>query len=216
MREMTDGQFFIRGKNMATVEEKKTLKRNSILDAASALFMDKSFAATAVDDVVKMAGVAKGTFYLYFKDKYDLLDQIVAHKTAEMFGEGVRRLKEASGYERFSLKEKIMFMTEYSEDYLARHRELAALLSRNFSACFKRFVSGGSEELDSVVSLFAKAFCDEGYSENRAKKIIYLITETVGSVCCEAVMGTGPFTLEEIRPVLNKAVLNIAEVKPDD
>ena len=31
MREMTDGQFFIRGKNMATVEEKKTLNEFSIV-----------------------------------------------------------------------------------------------------------------------------------------------------------------------------------------
>lgn len=201
---------------MANMEEKKTIKRNKILDAASALFLDKSFASTAIDDVVKMAGVAKGTFYLYFKDKYDLLDQIVAHKTAEMFGEGVRRLREVSGYESFSLKEKIMFITEYAEDYLAEHRELAALLSRNLSSCFRRFVSGGSEELTGTVSVFTEAFSAEGYSEYQAKKIIYLITETVGSVCCEAVMGTGPFTLEEIRPVLNSAVANITEAKTDD
>lgn len=201
---------------MANIEEKKTIKRNKIIDAASALFLDKSFASTAVDDVVKMAGVAKGTFYLYFKDKYDLLDQIVAHKTADMFGEGVSRLRESPGSEHFSLREKVLFMAEYAEDYLAEHRELAALLSRNLSTCFRRFVSGDSEELTAVVSVFTEAFTAEGYTEKQAKMIIYLITETVGSVCCEAVMGTGPFTLEEIRPVLNKAVSDITEAKTDD
>jgi AcrR family transcriptional regulator len=216
MREMTGSQFLCEVISMANIEEKKTIKRNKIIDAASALFLDKSFASTAVDDVVKMAGVAKGTFYLYFKDKYDLLDQIVAHKTAEMFGEGVRRLRETPGSERFTLNGKILYMAEYTEDYLAEHRELAALLSRNLSNCFRRFVSGDSDELNAVVSVFTQAFTAEGYTEDMAKKIIYLITETVGSVCCEAVMGTGPFTLEEIRPALNKAVSNILEAKTDD
>ena len=201
---------------MANIEEKKTIKRNKIIDAASALFMDKSFASTAVDDVVKMAGVAKGTFYLYFKDKYDLLDQIVAHKTAEVLKEGVSRLRESADPELMSLSEKVMFMAEYAEDALSSHRELAALLSRNISTCFRRFVSGDSAELTEIVSLFIDTFAAEGYSESDAKMIIYLLTETVGSVCCDAILGTGPFSLDEIKPVLNKAVSGILEANYND
>ncbi len=39
---------------------------------------------TAISDIVE-AGVAKGTFYLYFKDKYDIKNKLIAHKTKELF-----------------------------------------------------------------------------------------------------------------------------------
>ena len=36
------------------------------------LFTTKGINSTAISDIVEKAGVAKGTFYLYFKDKYDI------------------------------------------------------------------------------------------------------------------------------------------------
>ena len=41
------------------------------------LFRDKGFAKTTISDIVSDAGLAKGTFYLYFKDKYDLRDKLI-------------------------------------------------------------------------------------------------------------------------------------------
>ncbi|WP_231889537.1 TetR/AcrR family transcriptional regulator (plasmid) [Tistrella mobilis] len=46
------------------------------MDAAEALFLRKGFATTSVGEIVVEAGVAKGTFYLYFKTKDDVLDAL--------------------------------------------------------------------------------------------------------------------------------------------
>lgn len=45
------------------------IRRDTLLDAAERLFRERGFAATSVDAIVEAAGVAKGTFYLYFKSK---------------------------------------------------------------------------------------------------------------------------------------------------
>ena len=47
------------------------------MQAGLAVFSDQGFAATKLDDVAVKAGVAKGTIYLYFRDKQDLFEQIV-------------------------------------------------------------------------------------------------------------------------------------------
>ena len=77
---MTNGHFeyisIPRCGVMPSVNDNKTDKKKRLLESAFELFLDKSVNSTAVDDVVKGAGVAKGTFYLYFKDKYDLLNQL--------------------------------------------------------------------------------------------------------------------------------------------
>lgn len=57
---------------MGKVDDNKKLKMNTLLQTAFDLFTGKGFAKTTVSDIVNQAGLAKGTFYLYFKDKYDL------------------------------------------------------------------------------------------------------------------------------------------------
>jgi AcrR family transcriptional regulator len=52
-------------------------RREAIVQAGLVVFADQGFAATKLDDVAVKAGVAKGTIYLYFRDKQDLFEQIV-------------------------------------------------------------------------------------------------------------------------------------------
>jgi TetR/AcrR family transcriptional repressor of nem operon len=48
-------------------------RRNDLLDAGESLLVEKGIAATTLDDVTRRANVAKGTFYLYFRSKSDLV-----------------------------------------------------------------------------------------------------------------------------------------------
>ena len=48
-------------------ESRKERKRQSLLAAAYGLFTEKGVAKTSVDEIVRRANVAKGTFYLYFQ-----------------------------------------------------------------------------------------------------------------------------------------------------
>jgi len=52
-------------------------KRSAILDAALDEFSARGFADARLDDVARRAGVAKGTIYLYFKDKEALFQELV-------------------------------------------------------------------------------------------------------------------------------------------
>ena len=52
-------------------------RRDAILDAALTVFAERGFEAARLDDVAVRAGVAKGTLYLYFKDKEALFEEVV-------------------------------------------------------------------------------------------------------------------------------------------
>jgi AcrR family transcriptional regulator len=52
-------------------------RRQTLLDAGRALFERKGYHATTVDDITREAGVAKGTFYLYFDEKRDLFYEVI-------------------------------------------------------------------------------------------------------------------------------------------
>ena len=61
----------------ATAKKPRTksadVRRGELMDAAERLFLEKGFSATSVSEIVEGADVAKGTFYLYFKTKDDVL-----------------------------------------------------------------------------------------------------------------------------------------------
>jgi AcrR family transcriptional regulator len=59
-----------------TTITKKPDKRQTIIEAARALFTTDGYEATTIADVARKAGVAVGTVYLYFKNKTDLLVEV--------------------------------------------------------------------------------------------------------------------------------------------
>ena len=50
---------------------------DEVLDAALALFVEKGFAATRVEDIATRAGLSKGAVYLYFPSKEAILEGLV-------------------------------------------------------------------------------------------------------------------------------------------
>ncbi|MFW6137925.1 MAG: TetR/AcrR family transcriptional regulator [Spirochaetota bacterium] len=62
-----------------TRAQDKQKKRKSILRAALKVFSSKGYNPAIIEDVAQEAGVAKGTVYLYFKDKEDLFYHTVTY-----------------------------------------------------------------------------------------------------------------------------------------
>lgn len=55
------------------MQERSQITRDSLLEAALELFAAKGFAQVSVREIVEKAGVAKGTFYVHFEAKEDIL-----------------------------------------------------------------------------------------------------------------------------------------------
>ncbi|WP_392564278.1 TetR/AcrR family transcriptional regulator [Orbus wheelerorum] len=60
------------------------VRRAEILAVANNLFQSKGYSKTAVEEIVRQAGIAKGTFYYYFKSKEDILEALTKQLVDEM------------------------------------------------------------------------------------------------------------------------------------
>lgn len=67
-------------------EDPKGKKRLHILEAATSLFVQNGYRKTSVGQVASAAGVAKGTVYLYFETKIELLVAAIALEKREFLG----------------------------------------------------------------------------------------------------------------------------------
>ena len=60
-------------------------RRSEILEAAESLFIDKGFEKTTIDEIAKHIGIGKGTVYLEFKNKNDILFELVENSVNARF-----------------------------------------------------------------------------------------------------------------------------------
>ena len=61
---------------MKQIPIKKNISRERIKKKAMAVVNEKGFSGISVNSIVEYAGIAKGTFYKYFENKDDLIQEI--------------------------------------------------------------------------------------------------------------------------------------------
>jgi AcrR family transcriptional regulator len=70
-------------------QRRKEARPQELLDAALDLFVEKGFAATRSEEVAARAGVSKGTLYLYYPSKEELLKAVIRESLSIEIAEGV-------------------------------------------------------------------------------------------------------------------------------
>ena len=190
--------------------DKKIEKKKKILDAAFALFQQRSIASTAIDDIVKATGIARGTFYLYFRDKSDLVEQIVLYKSTETI-RGVLKdcfemRPEGDNLAAFARS----FLNRYI-DFLIDHKDVLMVLSKNIASCLRSLPDFGDDEVNKFYDSIISKMIECGFTEQNAHKTVYIVANTVGVVCSDAILTSRPWGIEELRAPVIEAAIGILE-----
>lgn len=202
----------LENKKISITTKKKLLKEKQMLLAGYNLFVTRGVEKTSIDDIVKLAGVAKGTFYLYFKDKYDLLDQLILQKSNEIIKEG---LKKANSLGIDDFRKRTLFFLDYIINYLKENKSLLKLINKNISwGLYRKAMMKPKEydEIKNVLDIFVKNLINEGIQKDEAEMTLFMIIELVGSVCFTTIILKEPTDIESIKPILFKKILSMIGV----
>lgn len=102
-------------------------KKEQILEAATKLILKKGYSHTLVEDITNEMGIAKGSFYTYFKSKNLLLKTIAEKKIDEMIEKQDNILKNALSFEE-TLKNIILVRLKFSNESMKRELVLISLI----------------------------------------------------------------------------------------
>jgi AcrR family transcriptional regulator len=80
-----------------THHRRKSERPHELLEAALQLFVEKGYAATSAAEVAQRAGVSKGTLYLYYPSKEDLLKAVIRRFMSAEIASGAQRFDDFSG-----------------------------------------------------------------------------------------------------------------------
>lgn len=190
---------------MGKLEEKKKKKKEALFNTAYRLFTTKGIHATAISDIVNEAGVAKGTFYLYFKDKYDIKNKLIAHKTKELFDAAWKAL-DASG--KKSLEDRMIFIIDYILDLLKGDLPLLNFISKNLvmGALKTAFWSEEEDSDESFNDRYLEMVRQDSYEYQDVNVMLFTIVELAGSTCYNSILYGEPLPIEEYKPFLYRTV----------
>ena len=72
------------------------IRKSELIEAAEALFRERGYRQTSVNDIVKKVGVAQGTFYYYFESKDVILNAVIDHYI-DVYQRALQRLLSQEG-----------------------------------------------------------------------------------------------------------------------
>lgn len=194
------------------IQKKKKLKEKELFSSAYDLFIKNSIEKTSIDDIAKNAGVAKGTFYLYFNDKYDILNQLILQKSNEIIKEA---LAETNALSIKNFRERVLFFIDYIINYLKHNESLLKLINKNISWGLYRKALMKPEaynDVKKVLDTFINNLTSEGMRREEAEMTLFMIIELVGSVCFTTIILKEPTDIESIKPILFKKILAMIQI----
>ena len=193
---------------MGKVEGNKQLKLSLLLESAKELFIERGMSKTSVADITAHSGVAKGTFYLYFKDKYDIRNKLVAYESARIFSNAYRSLPAESD---MSIEDKIIYIVDNAIDQLNDNLKLMALISKNLSwAVLKKEITKPQLGEDSDISVpFHNLTSQAGLDRKDSEIMLFLIIELAGSACYSSMLFSEPCPIDEFKPILYRSLRDI-------
>lgn len=185
--------------------ENKKIKENNLLQAAFNLFTKEDINNVSVNDIVKNAGVAKGTFYLYFKDKFQIRDILIQKEARRLFAEAHEQL-EKNDIRDF--EDSVIFLINQVLIRLETNPLILKFLERNLSwgVFHDQLKTAMDEDSFNIINEFKKNAQDSHYEFENPEVILYIIIELAGSTCYNSILHNQPLPIQDYKPILFNSI----------
>lgn len=190
------------------LESNKKQKKEALLNTAFELFTSKGIQKTSISDIVEKAGVAKGTFYLYFSDKYDIRNKLISHKASQLFKNAYKQML-SSHIQDF--EDQVIFIANHILDQLSKNKSMLSFISKHLSwGMFKNVLTAATAEGDvSAYTMYEHLIQTSGHNFKDPEIMIFTILEMVSGISYNTILYSQPVTLEEIKPYVYTLIRQI-------
>jgi AcrR family transcriptional regulator len=196
---------------LGKLENNKINKQRSLLNSAFELFTTKGVSKTSIAEISSKAGMAKGTFYLYFKDKFDIRNRLISHESSLLFSSAVAALDKELEKRSLNFTEKIIFLIDNIINALDSNQTLLNFISKNLSwGIFKEALTTNVADNDiNFLDVYHQMINDDEVNLREPEIMLFLIVELISSTCYSAILYKEPADIETAKPFIYATVRNI-------
>ena len=192
-------------------KEKDSEKESRLLNSGFKLFTHKGFKETSIQEIVDDAKVAKGTFYTYFKDKFELRNVLIARKSHKLFNDAFKSLQKT---DIKKLDEQVIFIVDHIIDVLNKNQILLQFIAKNLSwgiytKTINEIYQKDETSENSIYQLFLNGIKEQNIKLENPEVTLYMIIELVSSTCFNSILYKEPLPIQEFKPYLYKEIHNL-------
>lgn len=195
---------------MNKLESNKKKKKEALFNTAFELFMTKGINKTTISDIVQKAGVAKGTFYLYFADKYDVKNKLISYKAGELFLKAKQELEKT---DIIDLEDKILFIIDYIIDAFNQDKSLLRFIAKNLSwGVFRSALNtpiNPETDSHSFYEEYLKMVSESEKEYKEPELMLFTIIELVSGTCYSCILSNQPLPIQQYKPYLYRTIKTI-------
>ena len=190
---------------MGKLELNKKKKEDALYNTAFELFTTKGTNKTTISDIVEKAGVAKGTFYLYFKDKYDIRNKLASNKTKDLFYAAYQAVRQNQIY---GFPAQLHCMIDHILGSLRNDSQLLIFVSKNLSwNVFQEALDGQMPDNDlNFYDMYLQLIKEDEQIYEHPDLMLFSVIELASSTCYNCILYQQPVPLEEYMPYLHRAI----------
>ena len=201
----------MKGIILSKIEEKKQAKENKLLASAYKLFTEKGINTTSIQDIVDDAGVAKGTFYLYFKDKYDLQNKLIIRKSQKLFKEALDNLNKNV---IINFEDQLIFVIDYIINIVSNDKTLINFIEKDLSLGIYSDVNEIiNDNKTGIKEIFIKGLKKHNIKLKNPDVTLFMIIELTSSTIFTSITKNKPLKIEKYKPYLYSAIRRIIKEK---
>lgn len=189
-------------------EQNKAEKKSNLLRAAFDLLSQKSIHDISISDLARQAGIAKGTFYLFFKDKYELRDALIAQESKALFD---RAEAELVRNDIRDFEDGVIFIINQILTSLENNPILLRIIRRNLSwgiiqtslqDVLDKNPAGKENQENPLLDRFCTMAEYCGYRYENPRAVFFIVVEMAGSIGYSSMIENVPLPISQMKPIL--------------
>ncbi len=191
---------------MSKIDENKQQKLESLFISAYELFLKQGIERTTISEIAKHAGVAKGTFYLYFEDKYQIRDRLLARVAGKLFQDALDHMTQEKIPD---FEDRILYLVDYILTFMRENKPILRFISKNLSwGIFRHALTMQEPDTDkpTVEKLCTQLLASEKVHLRAPETMLFLIIELASSSSFSTILENDPMSFEELKPFLYQSI----------
>ena len=179
------------------ITQKKEEKRKKILDSAYELFTNIGVSNTSISMICEKAGIAKGTFYLYFTDKEDVLRNLVRRVSFDI----LKAAHEESLKQKDDFIDSVICMANYLIELFKNDRDALLVIKKDFiwPISEEEFNTTNDPTMSKIRDAINKYSKEINMSEHKVLLRLYALLSMLCSVCYSSIIDGFPSDIDSLK-----------------
>ena len=179
------------------ITQKKEEKRKKILDSAHELFTSIGVSNTSISMICEKAGIAKGTFYLYFTDKEDVLRNLVRRVSFDLLKAAYdESLKIKGGF-----IDSVICMANYLIELFKNDKDALLVIKKDFiwPISEEEFNTTDDPTMSKIRDAINEYSKQIHMSEHKILLRLYALLSMLCSVCYSSIIDGFPSDIDSLK-----------------